>query len=111
MPNRKYFKKANPNLKSLILHGLDHYPGSVDLLSDLGYFHEFENLLSVLITYYTQACVDQENMETFSELAQDFYYATVPDGYEALYALRDLFEPGTDKRQIIDLLIAKEEGD
>ncbi len=95
---RKYFKKANPNLKSLILHGLDHYPGSVDLLSDLGYFHEFENLLSVLITYYTQACVDQENMETFSELAQDFYYATVPDGYEALYALRDLFEPGTDKR-------------
>jgi len=77
----------------------------------LGYFHEFENLLSVLITYYTQACVDQENMETFSELAQDFYYATVPDGYEALYALRDLFEPGTDKRQIIDLLIAKEEGD
>ena len=111
MPNRKYFKKANPNLKSLILHGLDHYPGSVDLLSDLGYFHEFENLLSVLITYYTQACVDQENMETFSELARDFYYATVPDGCEALYALRDLFEPGADKRQIIDLLIAKEEGD
>ena len=111
MPNRKYFKKANPNLKSLISHGLDHYPGSVDLLSDLGYFHEFENLLSVLITYYTQACVDQENMEIFSELAQDFYYVTVPDGYEALYALRDLFEPGTDKRQIIDLLIAKEEGD
>ena len=77
----------------------------------MSYFHEFENLLSVLITYYTQACVDQEDMETFTELAQDFYYATVPDGYEALYALRDLFEPGTDKRQIIDLLIAEEEGD
>ena len=80
-------------------------------MSDLSYFHEFENLLSVLITYYTQACVDQEDMETFTELAQDFYYATVPDGYDALYALRDLFEPGTDKRQIIDLLIAEEEGD
>ena len=49
-------------------------------------------------------------METFSELAQDFYYATIPDGYEALYALRDLFEPGTDKRKVIDFLIVEEEG-
>jgi len=107
---RKYFKKANQNLKSLILYGLDHYPGRLDLLSDLGYFHEFENILSILITYYTQACVNQENLETFSELAQDFYYATIPDGYEALYALRDLFEPGTDKRKVIDFLIDEEEG-
>jgi len=107
---RKYFKKANPNLKSLILYGLDHYPGRSDLLSDLGYFHEFENILAIIITYFTQACVDQENLETFLELAQDFYYATIPDGYEALYALRDLFEPGTDKRKAIDFLIAEEEG-
>jgi len=107
---RKYFKRANPNLKSLILYGFDHYPGRLDLLSDLSFFHEFENILGILITYYTQACVDQENIETFSELARDFYYATVPDGYEALYALRDLFEPGTDKREIIDILIAEEEG-
>ena len=106
---RKYFKKANQNLKTLILYGLDHYPGRLELLSDLVYFHEFKNILSLLITYYTQACVDQENLETFSELAQDFYYATIPDGYEALYALRDLFEPGTDKRKIIDILIAEEE--
>ena len=49
-------------------------------------------------------------MELFSELALDFYYATIPDGYEALYALRDLFEPGTDKRQIIDILIDEKEG-
>ena len=48
-------------------------------------------------------------METFSELARDFYYATKPDGYEALYALRDLFEAGTDKRKVIDFLIADEE--
>ena len=107
---RKYFKKANPNLKSLILYGLDHYPDSVDLLSDLGYFHEFENILGVLITYYTQACVDHENTETFTKLAQDFYYATKPDGYEALYALRELFESGTDKRKTIDFLITEEEG-
>jgi hypothetical protein len=57
-----------------------------------------------------EACVDQENLETFSELAQDFNYATIPDGYEALFALRDLFEAGTDKRKAIDILIAEEEG-
>jgi len=106
---RKYFKSANQNLKSLILYGLDHYPGRLDLLSDLGFFHEFENILSTLITYYTQACVDQQNLQTFAELAQDFYNTTIPDGYEALYALRDLFEPGTDKREIIDILLAKED--
>jgi len=55
--------------------------------------------------------VDQENLETFTELAQDFYYATKPDGYEALYALRDLFEPGTDKRKAIDFLIDDVEGE
>jgi len=54
--------------------------------------------------------VDQENLNTFSELARDFYNTTIPDGYEALYALRDLFQPGTDKRKVIDFLIAEEEG-
>ena len=38
---RKYFKKANQNLKALILYGLDHYSGRIDLLSDLSFFHEF----------------------------------------------------------------------
>ena len=102
---RKFFKQANRNLKALILYGLDHYPARIDLLSDLAYFHEFENTLSTLIDYYTRACVNETNLETFSELAQDFYYATIPDGYEALYALRDLFGPHTDKRKIIDFLI------
>ena len=106
---RRYFKEANQNLKSLLLYGLDHYPGRIDLLSDLAFFHEFENILSTLITYYTQACVDQGNLETFSELAKDFYYATNADGYEAYYALKELFEPETDKRKIIDLLIAEQE--
>jgi len=106
---RKYFKEANKNLKSLLLYGLDNYPGRIDLLSDLAFFHEFENILSVLITYYTQACIDQGNLDTFSELAKDFYYSTNPDGYKAYYALRELFEPDTEKRKIIDSLIAKEE--
>ena len=106
---RKYFKKANKNLKSLLLYGLDNYPGRIDLLSDLSFFHEFENILSILISYYTQACVDQGNLDTFTELAKDFYYSTNPDGYEAYYALRELFEPETDKRKIIDFLMAEEE--
>ena len=106
---RKYYKEANQNLKSLLLYGLDNHPCRIDLLSDLSFFHEFENILSVLITYYTQACVDQGNLETFSKLAKDFYYSTNPDGYEAYYALRELFEPETDKRKIINFLIAEEE--
>ena len=106
---RKYFKKANQKLKALLIYGLDHYPGRIDLLSDLTYFHEFENILTTLIIYYTRACVNQENLETFTELTQDFYYATNPDGYEALYALRELFEPHTEKRKIIDFLISEED--
>ena len=103
---RKYFKQANKNLKRLILYGLDNYPGTIDLLSDLSFFHEFENILSLLIKYYTKACIDQENLDTFTELAKDFYYCTIPDGYEAYHALRELFEPETDKRKIIEFLIA-----
>ncbi len=54
--------------------------------------------------------MNQENLDTFSELVRDFYNTTIPDGYEALYALRDLFETGTDKRKVIDFLIDEEEG-
>ena len=106
---RKYFRAANQNLKNLLIYGFDHYPGRIDLLDDLAFFHEFENILSILIKYYTQACVNQGNLDTFSELVQDFYYATNPDDYEPYYALRDLFEPGTDRRKIIDFLIETDE--
>lgn len=102
-------KEANQNLKSLIVYGLDRYPGRIDLLSDLAFFHEFENMLGLLITYYTRACVTQGNLETFTELSWDFYYSTNPDGYEALYALRELFDPDTEKRKIIEFLIAETE--
>ena len=73
---RKCFKQANKNLNRLILYGLDNYPGRVDLLSDLSFFHEFRNILSILISYYTKACVDQENLDTFTELTKDFNYCT-----------------------------------
>lgn len=106
---RKYFKRGNQNLKALILYGLERYPGRIDLLSDLAFFNEFDNVLSPLITHYTQACIEQQNLNTFSKLAEDFYYATSPDGYEAYYALRELFEPESDKRKIIEFLISEDE--
>ena len=105
---RKYFKSANQRLKALIIWGLGRYPASLELLSDLTYYHEFENVLRPLVHYYTAACVNQVNLEMFTRLAQDFFYATAPDDYDALYALRELFEPGTEKRKIIDFLIAQE---
>ncbi|MFO7985155.1 MAG: hypothetical protein R6U38_04780 [Desulfatiglandaceae bacterium] len=105
---RKYFKRANPNLKALILYGLENYPGRIDLLSDMAYFHEFDNVLTILITHYTRACVEQQNLDIFSELTREFYYATSPDGYEAYHALRELFKPDSDKRKIIDFLVAEE---
>jgi hypothetical protein len=106
---RRYFKQANENLKALLLYGLENYPCRIDLLSDLSFFHEFGNVLSDLITHYIKACLEQGNLETFSALAKDFYYFTNPDGYEAYYALQDLFEPNTEKRKIIDSLIKEEE--
>jgi hypothetical protein len=105
----KYFRKANQNLKALLLYCLDRYPTRTDLLADLAYFHEFENILTLLIEYYILACEKEKDMEKFTELAQDFYYSTSPDGYEALLALQDIFEPATDKRKIVDYLITEED--
>lgn len=106
---RKYFRIANQNLKALLLHCLDCYPTRTDLLADLAYFHEFENILTLLIEYFILACEKETDMEKFTELAQDFYYSTNSDGYEALLALQDIFEPGTDKRKIVDYLITEED--
>jgi hypothetical protein len=105
---RKYFRQANKNLRSLLLYGLENYPGRIDLLSDLSFYHEFDNVLSILIEIYTQACIDQENLDAFSDIAKEFYYSTISDGYEAYYALQELFEPESRKRKIVDFLIAEE---
>lgn len=101
---RKYYKSGNKHLLAMILHGLHQYPTLDELLTDLAYFHEFHNILTVLIQHYTIACEKQENLETFSDLVMDFYYATAPDGYDALYALKEKFRVGTDKRKVIDFL-------
>ena len=101
---RKYFRQANKHLLSLILHGLNRDPALIELLSDLTYFHEHQNILSTVINHYTIACDVQENLESFSELAIDFYYATLADGYDALYALKERYPIGSGKRTIVDFL-------
>jgi len=101
---RKYFKAANKHLLSLILHGLHQYPVLDELLTDLAYFHEYQKILRTVIEHYTVACDEQGNLEVFSEFAMDFYYATISDGYDALYALRERYPVDSDKRKVIDFL-------
>jgi hypothetical protein len=74
-------------------------------------FHEFGNILSTVIEYYTRACESQENMDTFTNLAEEFYYTTQPDGYDAYHALKDVFPVGSAKRALVDFLIAEEDSE
>ncbi len=61
--------------------------------------------------YYTRACESQENMEAFSNLAQEFYYTTKPDGYDAYHALENVFPVGSAKRALVDFLITEEDSE
>ncbi len=91
---RKYFKRANSNLKAILLYALEINPTDPDLLDDLSYFSEFDGILGELIHFYTDACLKETHMERFSLLAQDFHMNTVDQGYDALQALFSLFPTG-----------------
>jgi hypothetical protein len=108
---RKFFREGNHNLKALILWGLQKYPGRIDLLRDLGFFHEFSGILGVVIENYSRACENQENMDTFTDLAQEFYHTTLPDGYDAYQKLKELFPVGSVKRALVDFLITAEDSE
>ena len=107
---RKYFRQGNPRLKELILYGLEKYPGNIDLLDDLLFFHEFSEVYPLVVKHYTRACLSQTDMETFSSLVQDFLEATRPRDYREYYALRDLFDPGSVKRKIMDFFVVHPAG-
>jgi len=92
---RKYFKKANPHLKAILLNGLAVNPTDPDLLDDLSYFSEFDSMLGELIHFYTEACLQETDMERFSALAQDFHMNTFDQGYDALHELTTIFQSGT----------------
>lgn len=104
---RKYFKAANRNLKMLLLYGLEFHPTSIKLLEDLAFFHQFENILRILITQYTFACLEQKDLTLFSQMVQNFYNATKADGYHAYFALREILAPECDKRKIVDFLLSE----
>jgi hypothetical protein len=92
---RKFFKRANPNLKAILLAGLAANPTDPDLLDDLAYFSEFDSMLGELIHFYTDACLKETDMQRFSLLVQDFHMNTVEQGYDALKALARIFNSGT----------------
>ncbi|MBC2716360.1 MAG: hypothetical protein HF978_13710 [Desulfobacteraceae bacterium] len=111
---RKYFKKADPHLKNLLLFGLDQSPTSMNLLSDLAYFHEFSNILGELAKRFISACRQESDIVNFSEMIQEFYYSTEPDGYDALFQLKELFPSDTEKGKNVEFfsteLIKQKEG-
>jgi len=104
---RRYFKQINSNLKKLILWGLDRYPTDSSLLDDLSFFQEFDNVLSELINRYKTACLQEEDLDRFDSLVQDFFMSTIESGFDAYYELKDMFEKNTEKRDIIDRQIAE----
>ena len=101
---RKYFKTANQRLKDLLLFGLDQDPINIDLLNDLSFFHEFRNIFEELVNRFISACRQEKNLLNFSEIVQDFYYATEPDSYDALSKLKELFPPDTEKGGNIEFI-------
>jgi len=106
---RKYFKKGNQHLKALLLFGLGKNPIDRDLLNDMSYFHEFHPMLGELIHLYMTACERENDVNAFRELAEDFFYNTVEDGYEALYALKEIYSAAADKGFVIEQLLIEQE--
>lgn len=98
---RRYFKKGNPNLKNLIMNGLQTKPTDRGLLGDLGYFHENRNILAELIRFYLKACEKEQDMNRFEKLVLNFYYDTHPDGFDALQELGSLYPPDSTKGKIL----------
>ena len=106
---RRYFRQGNGNLKALISHGLELDPTDDGFLNDLSLIHEFHPMLGELIERYTEACRIQEDLDSFSELAQDFFYNTTLDGYEAYHALKEIYCSDTPKGKVVDSLVYMEE--
>ncbi len=78
---RKYYKSGNENLKRLIISGLERNPTDIGLLYDLAFFHEFNNILSMLIFHYLNACEEEQDIKKFEQIVLNFYYDTEADGF------------------------------
>jgi len=74
-------------------------------LNDLTFFHEFRNMLGVLIRLYLKACEEEQDTDRFKEIAEDFYYAVEPDEYDALQELKQRFPSDSAKGKVVRTLI------
>lgn len=99
---RHYFKQGNPQLKSLLLYGLEKEPTNSDLLSDLGFMHRYSPMLKELINHYLLACGKEKDLDKVEELACDFHTNTIEDGYDAFYELSERFSKEDAKKFIIN---------
>lgn len=104
---RRYFRKANIQLRKLILYGLDVYPTKIILLDDLSFLSYFAMELAQFIQYYTRACVDEQDITLFKEIVQKFEHGAIEYEYDA-YAdllLRDEISP--EKKSVVKNLLEK----
>ena len=102
---RKYFKAGNTRLIHLLMSGISCLPTNQVLLSGLSYFHENRNILTRIISAYTDACCEENNTKRFKELCIDFINDTNPDGYDALAELKLISHKNREKLLVLEEII------
>jgi hypothetical protein len=109
---RRYFRAGNPQLRKLLLFGLDQTPSDRDLLSHLAFLHEFASVPRELLARYTLACDRESDPRRFATLARDFDEVADSFGYDTLMALKERYETDAIKKRVLEtLLTAKKNGD
>lgn len=104
---RKYFKKGNLRLKNLILYGLRKKPNDHSLLMALSYFNEFHPDVQELCDCFIKACVAENELKAFEEIARSFWTHTESFHYEALPELCGLFAEESAKGKIVRQLVVE----
>jgi hypothetical protein len=99
---RRYFRAGNPQMKKLILLGLDQDPSDRNLLAQLAFFHEFCAIPKELLARYMSACDREDDPHCFVALVRDFEEATSWFGYDALAALRERHAKDRSKMVLIE---------
>jgi hypothetical protein len=64
-----------------------------------------------VIAAYIAACSKEQDLNNFDKLSRNFLYHTAADGYDALYALQELFSENHDKMAIINNIIKERDSD
>ena len=99
---RRYFKRGNPNLKDLLMFGLESLPTNLELLRWIGFFHSNNRILGAVISIFKNACEKETDLGKFEEIALLFHSETEADGYDALHDLGVQFGPISPKGIVVD---------